>query len=399
MAKNHLTQEFVRSIDDQHDGKTVNYYDNELVGFFVEVRKAGKRTFYYRYRDQLKKIQQVHLGIFPEVNVNKARNAAFQLKEFIADGGDPKQEKQKKQCAPLFKDLIADLYLPYIQTKKRSWKHDVGLLKNHLLPRFGATRIDRISRREVLQMQIDGVAKGYCPGTINRWFILLHYIFVCAGRWEIMPKNFNPAHEVELLKYNGARERVLVESEVKDLFNELETNPNTMVCKIIKLLLLTGARKREVLDAQWENIDLTLGTLKIPMSKSGKPRYIVLSLVAVDLLKSIPRYIDVPWMFVNETTRRPPRSIFYAWNTIRRRVGIANVRLHDLRHSYASFLVNSGHSLYEVQNLLGHANASMTQRYAHLSQGRLRDAANSVGNIISSATKCKDDDKNLAANT
>ena len=160
-----------------------------------------------------------------------------------------------------------------------------------------------------------------------------------------------------------------------------------MVCKIIKLLLLTGARKREILDARWEDIDLSLGTLKIPLSKSGKPRYIVLSLVAVDLLKSIPRLTSAPWVFVNEITRRPPRSIFYAWDTIRRRVGIENVRLHDLRHSYASFLVNSGHSLYEVQSLLGHANASMTQRYAHLSQGRLRDAANSVGDIIATAAK------------
>lgn len=387
MAKDYLTQDFVGSIQDQLDGKTVNYYDVELTGFFVEARRAGKRTFYYRYRDLQKKIQQIHLGIFPEVNVNKARNTAFQIKELIKDGGDPKGEKKQVHRVPLFKEFIEDFYLPYIKTKKRSWTHDVGLLKNHLLPRFGESRIDRISKRDVLQMQIDGVAKKYSPGTINRWFILLHYIFVCAARWEIVPKGFNPAHEIELLKYNGARERFLVESEVKKLFNELETNPNTMVCKIIKLLLLTGARKREILDARWEDIDLSLGTLKIPLSKSGKPRYIVLSLVAVDLLKSIPRLTSAPWVFVNEITRRPPRSIFYAWDTIRRRVGIENVRLHDLRHSYASFLVNSGHSLYEVQSLLGHANASMTQRYAHLSQGRLRDAANSVGDIIATAAK------------
>lgn len=108
----------------------------------------------------------------------------------------------------------------------------------------------------------------------------------------------------------------------------------------------------------------------------------MLSDAAIDLLQSLPREDDIPWVFFNPKTRKPPVSIFCAWDTIRKKVGLPEVRLHDLRHSFASFLVNSGRSLYEVQTLLGHHNPKVTMRYAHLSPGALIDATNIVGNVL-----------------
>ena len=146
----------------------------------------------------------------------------------------------------------------------------------------------------------------------------------------------------------------------------------------------TGARKREILDAKWEEIDFNRRLLMIPAarSKSKKVHYIPLSDAAIELLQSLPRLEDVPWVFFNPKTKKPPVSIFGAWDTIRKNIGIPEVRLHDLRHSFASFLVNSGRSLYEVQKLLGHHDPKVTMRYAHLSPGAMLEAVNIVGNMV-----------------
>jgi integrase len=194
--------------------------------------------------------------------------------------------------------------------------------------------------------------------------------------------NKNPTSGVDLLADNGARERYLSKQEVKNLFDVLNKNRNVQVGQVIKLLLYTGARKREILDAKWEFIDFEARVLTVPLSKSGKPRYISLSDSAVDLLNSLPREKDVPWVFFNPKTKKPLVSIFCAWDSIRKKAGIPEVRIHDLRHSFASFLVNSGRSLYEVQKLLGHYDPKVTMRYAHLSQSGLVDAVNSVNHFI-----------------
>jgi integrase len=190
---------------------------------------------------------------------------------------------------------------------------------------------------------------------------------------------------VEPLDDNGARERYLSATEVQRLFKELDNNRNVQVAQVVRLLLYTGARKREALDARWEHIDFDRRLLTVPLSKSGKPRHIPLSDAAIGLLQGLPRVDDILWVFFNPKTRKPPVSIFYAWDSIRAKVGLKDVRLHDLRHSFASFLVNSGRSLYEVQRLLGHHDPKVTMRYAHLSPGALIDAANVVGEMVGKA--------------
>ncbi|HAL85446.1 MAG TPA: hypothetical protein DCM31_00250 [Deferribacteraceae bacterium] len=244
--------------------------------------------------------------------------------------------------------------------------------------------MNRIMRSDIVTFHHMLKEKGYSPGTCNRLLVLLKFIYNCAIRWEILPPNSNPCVGVELFEDNGARERYLTHNEVKMLFNELEHTPNQQLANIIKLLLYTGARKREILDAQWEEIDWARQVLIIPAarSKSKKTRYVPLSDAAVELLHAINREDDIPWIFFNPKTRKPPVSIFSAWDKIRKNAGIPDVRLHDLRHSYASFLINAGRSLYEVQKLLGHYDPKVTMRYAHLSQDSLIDAANVVANLV-----------------
>jgi integrase len=147
------------------------------------------------------------------------------------------------------------------------------------------------------------------------------------------------------------------------------------------MLILTGARKREVLDAKWEDFDLQRSQWRIPTTKAGRPRYVPISGGVVNLLACIPRN-DCPYVFANPKTGKPYVSIFNGWNTARKQAGLAEVRIHDLRHSFASFLINGGRSIYEVQRILGHTQIKTTQRYAHLSHDTLLDAADIVGNLL-----------------
>jgi integrase len=148
--------------------------------------------------------------------------------------------------------------------------------------------------------------------------------------------------------------------------------------------LLTGARRNEITQAKWEHVDWQRRTLLVPVSKSGKPRTIALNGAAIALLRSVSRVQSSEHVFPSPFTGHPFASLFYPWDRIRRRAGLTDVRLHDLRHSFASFLVNYGVSLYVVQGLLGHSQIRMTQRYAHLAPQTLVDAAEVVGTLISS---------------
>lgn len=304
------------------------------------------------------------------------------MSDMVADGGDPKLERDRYKSVPSFAEFATDQYMPHAKARKRSWTSDDSLLRNHILPALGDHRMNRIRRVDVISLHNGLHQQGYAAGSVNKILILIRYMFNCAIRWEVLPAGQNPANGVEPFPDNGARERYLSLEEAQSLMAELETNPNRQACNIIKLLLFTGARKTEIMHARWEFVDLERRLLTVPLSKSGKARHIALSDAAIEVLRALPRDPEIPWLFWNPKTGRPQDSIHHGWDTIRQRAGIPDVRLHDLRHSFASFLVNSGRSLYEVQKLLGHSDAKTTQRYAHLAPGALIEAANIVGDLV-----------------
>ena len=141
-----------------------------------------------------------------------------------------------------------------------------------------------------------------------------------------------------------------------------------------------------MLDAKWEDFDLDRGIWRIPNTKSGRARVVPLSDTARNLIEKLSANQCCDYVFANPNTRKPYNSFYYSWHTARKDAGLADLRVHDLRHSFASFLVNAGRSLYEVQTLLGHSQITTTQRYAHLSTDSLRSASNEVSVAVPELT-------------
>jgi integrase len=229
------------------------------------------------------------------------------------------------------------------------------------------------------------VAAGYKPGTVNRILANLKTVLAKAVEWEVGGLEKNVARQVKALRDPPHLDRFLSPAEAERLITAVRKSQSPMLRFIIPFLLFTGARKREALDARWQYIDLEGALWTIPFTKSGKPRHVPLSREAVAVLQQVKSRTQLllpgpcPWVFPNPLTEMPYTSIFEPWDICRRSAGLADVRIHDLRHSFASALVNRGMTLFDVKEVLGHSNIATTQRYAHLSPERLRNVVEQAG--------------------
>jgi integrase len=284
------------------------------------------------------------------------------------------------RAIPTLKRFIEEKYLPFIKNVKRSWRTDETILRLHILPALGQLSVDELSNASIARLLQRLRERHYAPGTTNRVIVLLRYAFNLAKKWQVTGVSTNPTAGLQI-QPDTCRERYLTTDELSRLMAALQTDENEVAAKAITLLVLTGARRNEITHAKWEHVDWERATLLVPISKTGRPRFITLNAAAINLLKSIDRSAGNPFIFPSPLTGRPSPSLHFPWSRIKRNAGLTELRLHDLRHSFASFLVNEGTSLYVVQHLLGHTQPRMTQRYAHLGQPILSDAAEIVGRV------------------
>ena len=393
MPHANLDAHFVRNAVCPEGKSKVDYYDTAITGFILEVRASGGKTFHLRYRDPHGKQRQHKIGDSKSLSFDKARQAAQVLRSRVVLGESPAEERKIKRAIPTVAEFAEERYMPFVKGYKKSWDSDDSYLRNHVLPRFGSHHLDQVSQQEVVEFHHAMRAKGYALATCNRMLVLMRYMFNLAKKWKVPGADFNPTMGVPMYEANNARERYLTAEETQRLKAALVRSDNTQLQYIVPLLLMTGARKRELLEAQWEHFDLERRSWRIPMSKSGKARYVPLSATVLEVLAQLPRWPGCPYLVPNPKTREPYVSIFSSWNTARKHAGLPEVRMHDLRHSMASNMVNSGRSIYEVAKVLGHTQLKTSQRYSHLSQETLiaavDAAANATGTNWSSAQAVK----------
>lgn len=356
----------------------IEIFDTLMRGLYVDVLANGRMAFRVRYRLDGKKRAHT-LGNARLLTVAEARDLArIALRKVIA-GGDPKAVDLPID-GPTIEYFYTRQYLPYVKSYKRSWDTDETMIRNHLIPALGDRAMGSLIPPDIARVVEAMRSRNYAAGTINRVLVLLRYGYTLALRWHIDGVDSNPAKELKNLREDNKIERYLTPEQTTRLLEAVRSSLNPLLADIVAFLLFTGARKREALDARWQDIDWRQKLWRIPRTKSGKVRHVPLSSGALKLLRELKEKADpaIAHVFANPRTGLPFVSIFYSWNTARIEAGLPELRIHDLRHSFASFLVNAGRSLYEVQELLGHADIRTTSRYAHLSRERLREAVEVV---------------------
>ena len=280
---------------------------------------------------------------------------------------------------------MSEHYLPHARIHKRSIKSDESKLKLYLLPKFGHEPLADITT-QAIQGYHNQLRVILSPATANRHLSLLHRIFSLAIQWGYCEKN--PASGINKFQENNQHQRFLNNDEIRRVFDAADMDDNVYAAAYIKILLLTGVRRSEGLGMKWEHLQLS-GSKQlwyIPHTKTGKSRYVILNPMALQILESLPKVAGNPYVFPGKVEGQPINNPIKAFKRIIDRAGIeASFRLHDLRHTHASLIINNGGSLYDVQAALNHANSSMSEKYSHLSNENMVKTSHNLSAVVSGA--------------
>lgn len=372
MPKAHLTQAFVANAGCEVGKKKSDHYDLSIKGFVLEVRCTGGKTYYLRYVDQAGTQKQYKIGGYNDITFAAAKKRAQQLRSEVVMGGDPGAKKVLARSIPMFCELAVK-HLAFIKDTK-SYASVEMCMRVHIVPKWGKTRLTDMNSRSMAQWLGEKRASGLSPASVEKLRVIIGRSFVLGASWDIPGTERNPTRGIPRTPLNNGRERFLSAEEASRLREAVAASQNPQLQHIVGLLLLTGARLRELLDARIDHVDIERRSWLIPTSKTGKPRHVPLSTAALAIIEQLPRFKGCPWLVPNPETRLPFVSIKHGWQRAIREARLPGLRLHDLRHSAASFMVNSGVDLFAVGKVLGHASYQSTQRYSHLANDTLLKA-------------------------
>ncbi|MES2502287.1 MAG: tyrosine-type recombinase/integrase [Pseudomonadota bacterium] len=389
MAIVKLTQQFIdHQLDCPEGVQRIEFVSDERSGLYVEVRSAsnGYGTYYLRYKDQNGKSSHQKIGRTVDISLADVRRKVKELKAEIALGADPRAEDKAKKAVVTFDVFFNDHYLPYVKPRKRSWDRDEELYRLRIKDIFGAKRLNQVSRLQIQNFHSGLLEEGLAAATANHHAKLIRHMLNLAVEWEMLDKN--PASRIHMFAEDNKVERYMNDAQLATLLNVLRTDSSRSVCLIAMFLLATGCRLNEALSATWSQVDRVKRVWRIPASnsKSKRMRPVPLNETALDVINQLNTEGEYTHLFVNKKTKKPYVNIAKVWERLRSEAGLPHLRLHDLRHQAASNLINSGSSLYIVQQILGHSDPSVTQRYSHLSMQTLNDASDNASIITQRGT-------------
>ena len=384
MAK--LTKRVVEAIAAKPQGDTVKW-DSELPGFGIRVWPSGKRTYILKYRTAEGRQRKATIGPHGPITAERARSIALRWLGDARHGSDPATTRSDSRKALTVTELAKRYMAEHAAVKKRpgSVASDETLLRLHILPRLGSMKINSVTRADIGQLHH---AMYQTPGAANRALALLSKMFNLAEKWGLRTDGSNPCRHVEKFRERKI-ERFLSNEELARLGAALREADRTQVelpsvITAIRLLLFTGCRLSEVLTLRWQDVDVDNQVLRLPDSKTGK-KIVYLAPPALEVIAKAKRVDGRPYVVVGAKPGSHLVNLQKPWRRIRAKAELNGVRIHDLRHSFASVAAANGGSLQMIGKLLGHAQVQTTARYAHLTADFLRRLNDEVGRLIASA--------------
>ena len=358
-------------------------WDEDIKGFGVRVHPTGRKVYIVKYRHEGRAVKAT-IGPHGPITPAAARARAAEIVTLARTGRDLEGKTPRKaggatmgELARRFLDeYAADHLKPSTAALARK------IIEKRILPRFGRRRVADIGRADVAALHHD---MRPVPGHANRTLGVLSRMLTLAEVWEMRPEGVNPCRFVK--KYpEHKRERFLSDDEYRRLGAALrdaerEGFASPAAVAAIRLLMLTGCRSGEILSLRWEDVDLDRGELRLPDSKTGA-RVVHLGDPAIEVLRGIQRGEDSPWVIPGLKSGAHLAFLHGPWYRIMERAGIGNLRIHDLRHSFASGGLLVGEGLPMIGKLLGHNKVQTTARYAHLANDPVKSAANRIASRI-----------------
>jgi integrase len=391
-----LTDKIVKALPVPRSGNRITY-DSDVKGFGIRITQAGSRAFVLNYRTRVGRERRFTIGSFPDWKTTAARDEAAALKKRIDRGEDPMADIEVARGAKTVADLAERFLREHSERKNRAGTTASyrALLENWILP-----KLKHIKVNEVTYSDVDGlhawVTKAGGPYAANRCLAVCSKMFSLAIKWQW--RTDNPVRGVER-NQETKRNRFLSGDEITALLAALNAQEDAQAANIIRLLLLTGARRSEALHATWDQFDLEAGIWIKPGATtkqktehraplSGPARQLLADILADETARAGTRGSELSkWVFPSRVNGGPRDTVQRPWGAICEAAGLKTFRLHDLRHTYASILASAGLSLPIIGQLLGHTQAATTHRYSHLLDDPLRAATERVGAIVDASKR------------
>lgn len=377
-----ITDKLVKSLCAPSKGAVITY-DDEIKGLGIRITKNGIKAFVLNYTFNRRE-RRYTIGKYPEWSVVAARERAKELRRNLDVGQDPQTQRDEAKAAQSLKDLYADyaqMHLPRLGAYNR--KDIEAMWRQDILPSLGAIKL-----KDLTGKHIDNLHKKIsvrAPVRANRVIANLRSVLNLGIRWGVLDKN--PALGFQR-NTEQPKNTYLSHAEILSVFDCLSRMRNKQAANIIRLLIFTGARLGEVLSSEWKDYDLDKGIWVKPPSKTKQRRVHAapLSVEAIILLNGIKSELvdaggDAKGLVFVSKTGKSIRDIKRPWAWLLLEAKLENIRIHDLRHTYASVLISMGESLPVVGRLLGHSQPATTARYAHLMDDPLRRATQKVSAI------------------
>lgn len=377
-ARKLLTTDSVRKLATD-DIRGMRISDSSLSGFGITVYPSGKKTFWCRYGPRNRR-RFTTLGVWGKLTVDQARTKAKGLLALAQLGDDPVLEEKHKRSVPTFKEWVETYLKQAKQEQKQStfWKTKWNL--ERAIEFLGNSAIDELTRADIQEARLS-IAEERGTVTANRWLSSLRAsLNEATARGHIIG---NPASGIKQLREGPPRQRILDEEEMDRLIQAVYQLEDPHVRCAFLLLIGTGARRGEVLNARWEDLSLEQATWRLPDPKGGKPQFVLLSEAMVEMLRDTPRMPESPWLI--PSTRDPKKhkyDLFREWADLRETAKLDDVVIHDLRRTFGARIARTA-GLHVASRLLRHKDIKVTESvYAPIDEGTLRDALKNGGEVV-----------------